>query len=622
MKYTCRKYKYAINKDTEELLDLVIEFGLFRIWDSKSNNSRNGVSVYLDDHEERPSTTKTSLGKLYEEYDRLKTQLEQSKQSYEEKSKSLGIQSTSIDLPPESDTNISSQEGELKDVDVIRIEGLLSRMKKIQELLGKYSSLESDGEIDLKTSYSLLGYYNRDGQNGPEVILLMDSLGNLPTDKWLIVTTFIHEMMHAIFDKSPNTTKKYIPLVEEPLTEYATLDFCMRFVNKYPQFNKLYEYAKRNILSKQFVSGISYYGFGYYLHSYEQYYNIIPKEITDGYRYCDWKTMFSDVIYRIHEVAMISTYESFFEGWSYPFGKEGECMKALFKILAEAKQLNRRFKCKVTPPCYLKDVGNFVFTDNGYSMIFCREKLLNIEVPQGVRTIGESLFEGQTKLCHVILPKSLRFIKDKSFYKCSNLESVIIPEGVRVIRRLAFCKCRKLKCITLPNTLIGIHGSALYGCQSLETLILPDSIYSISSAAFAFCKSLKTAKLPMHLRMLGSFAFKNCTSLESIKIPGTAYIIRESTFEGCTSMKNIEIDDGIVSVEKMAFRGCANLESVKIPRSVEYISNFAFLGCDHLKEIIFSGTKEEWNRLIVDLPIVAIDHTVKCVDGDITVSVD
>lgn len=615
MKYICRKYQYQLNQEAEQLLDLIVNYGKFIITDLQSSNRYwNGVTVYLDDHKERPSKIITTSQKLKEEYDCLKKQLEQTRHLYENRCAVEGLQP--IDIVNHMSENLSKEE-ELVDLDVLKIEGLILRMNNLQRIIEDHSSLKPDEEFELQTFYSLLGYYDRNGQNGPEVVLLMETLGNQPSNKWIIATTFVHEMMHAMFDHSKTADKHYVPMIEEPITEYATLKFCLNFVKEHPNYNQLYEYALRSVLSKQTISGISHYGFGYFLHYYEQYYNQIVRK--EEYRYCEWETMFSDVIYEIHRIPTISTYESFFEGWCYPFSEEGECMKVLYKVLAEAKQLNIRFKHKVIPPCYLKDVGNLVLSDNEKTLAYCRDLDKEVIVPKGIRTIGWGAFHNNMKIRKVTLPNSVRFIKATSFQNCRNLEYINLPEGIRVIHGGAFSTCKKLKSISLPQSMEIIRRGAFSRCPSLETIEIPRSVHSIYSYAFASCSNLKDIKFPKRLSVLGAGAFEGCSSLVSIKIPGTVYYVRESTFDRCERLKNVEIGDGIISIDKNAFANCTQLESIKIPSSVEWIDKFAFLGCDQLKTITFSGSKSKWELLTNTLPIVDGSHTVYCKDGIINV---
>lgn len=611
MKYICRKYQHPLNPEAEQLLDLIVD-NFYIV----SNHYLPKVTVCLDDHKERPSKIITTRLKLKEECDCLKKQLEKTRHLYEERCAVEGKQP--VDIVNQMSENPSKEE-EFVDLDILKIKGLISRINNLQNNIDDHSSFKPDEEFELQTFYSLLGYYDRNGQNGPEVVLLMETLGNQPFNKWIIATTFIHEMMHAMFDHNKTVEKHYSPIIEEPLTEYVTLKFCMNFVKKHPNYNQLYEYAQRSVLSKQTINGISHYGFGYFLHSYEQYYCNILRVKRGEYRYCDWETVFSDAIYLIHRIPTISTYESFFEGWRYPFEKEGECMKELYKVLIEAKQVNVKFKHKVIPPCYLKDVGNLVLSDNDKTLAYCRDLDQEFKVPKGIRTIGKGAFLNNMKMRKVTLPNSVRFINAGSFLNCRNLEYINLPEGIRVIQGGAFGSCKKLKSISLPHTIEIIQRGAFGKCSSLKTIEFPESLHTIWSNAFGHCPSLEGIKLPQRLSVLGSGAFEGCSSLVSIKIPGTVYYVRESTFSGCQQLKDVEIGDGIISIDKNAFANCTLLESIKIPSSVKSIDKFAFYGCDQLKIITFSGTKSKWELLTNTLPIVDVSHTIYCADGQINI---
>lgn len=58
------------------------------------------------------------------------------------------------------------------------------------------------------------------------------------------------------------------------------------------------------------------------------------------------------------------------------------------------------------------------------------------------------------------------------------------------------------------------------------------------------------------------------------------------------------IADGIVTIGKDAFAGCTNLKGIDIASSVKVVEEGAFSGCTALKTIAFSGTAEQWDKII------------------------
>lgn len=43
---------------------------------------------------------------------------------------------------------------------------------------------------------------------------------------------------------------------------------------------------------------------------------------------------------------------------------------------------------------------------------------------------------------------------------------------------------------------------------------------------------------------------------------------------------------------------CENLESIVIPNTIQHIEANAFYGCNSLKQIVFKGTRNQWNQIV------------------------
>lgn len=67
-----------------------------------------------------------------------------------------------------------------------------------------------------------------------------------------------------------------------------------------------------------------------------------------------------------------------------------------------------------------------------------------------LRKIGSQAFY-QTALKELELPDGLREIGDSAFLKCNNLESVKIPESVKRIGKWAFHGCHRLKVVEIAH---------------------------------------------------------------------------------------------------------------------------------------------------------------------------
>ena len=75
-----------------------------------------------------------------------------------------------------------------------------------------------------------------------------------------------------------------------------------------------------------------------------------------------------------------------------------------------------------------------------------------VEIRNGVTTIGRDAFRG-----------------------CGSLESVIIPESVTSIEEFAFRNCKNLTSIVIPDSVTNLASNAFLGCTSLSKIILKSS---------------------------------------------------------------------------------------------------------------------------------------------------
>ena len=96
-------------------------------------------------------------------------------------------------------------------------------------------------EVNAWSDMTLLGRYDRFQK---EIILYPNNMPGQDREKYL-VTTFVHEAMHAYFDRHPRELFPYVATVEEPLAEFGMLLFLKETNNNY------YQWAYDNVVSKE-----------------------------------------------------------------------------------------------------------------------------------------------------------------------------------------------------------------------------------------------------------------------------------------------------------------------------------------------------------------------------------
>ena len=93
-----------------------------------------------------------------------------------------------------------------------------------------------------------------------------------------------------------------------------------------------------------------------------------------------------------------------------------------------------------------------------------------VVIPEGVETIPDYAFYGQTGITSITIPAGVTSIGNSAFDNCKNLTSIVIPAGVTSIGDFAFSSCSGLTSIVIPNSVTRIESWAFVGCYALESV--------------------------------------------------------------------------------------------------------------------------------------------------------
>lgn len=252
------------------------------------------------------------------------------------------------------------------------------------------------------------------------------------------------------------------------------------------------------------------------------------------------------------------------------------------------------------------------------------ENLKKVIIPDGVVSIGSSAFQECRSLENITLPQNLISIEYAAFSTCTSLKNIVIPDSVTSIGAMAFTNCDAITNISIPEGVTTIESGLFEDCSSLEHITMLGQITDIESYAFYHCANLKEIAIPDSVTDIGKRAFDGCSALMEITIPGSVNSIGEYSFFQCTNLTNVVICDGVTKIGPYMLFECSKVESISVPWTVKEIGDAAFSMCDMLTQILYSGTKEEWNAIAKpdDGLGMAAYVVIRCTDGDITEETD
>ena len=247
------------------------------------------------------------------------------------------------------------------------------------------------------------------------------------------------------------------------------------------------------------------------------------------------------------------------------------------------------YGCSGLTSVHISDIGSWCkiefgdLSSNPLSVAKCLylngEEVKDLEIPDGVTTIGNYAFYYCSGLTSVNIGNGVTTIGNNAFQDCSKLTSVNIGKGVTSIGYSAFSGCFRLTSVTIPNSVTTIGNSAFYSCSGLTSVNIGNGVTSIGNDAFSGCSKLTS----VHISDIDSWfgiKFGNNSSNPSI--------YAKCLYMNGEEVKDLVIPDGVTTIGNEAFSGWTGLTSVTIPSSVTSIGYDAFNYCSRLTSVHIS----------------------------------
>ena len=134
--------------------------------------------------------------------------------------------------------------------------------------------------------------------------------------------------------------------------------------------------------------------------------------------------------------------------------------------------------------------------------------------------------------------------------------------------------------------------------SKIENITFPQGLETIEDSAFMY-GSLKEVIIPKNVTYIGYNAFCENTNLIYLNILSSNLEMDNACFSGCESLKEIKISEGLKEIKNGTFSLCSNLEKVELPLSLKTIAIAAFFMCDKLKTVVYNGTKQDREKMVI-----------------------
>ncbi len=184
---------------------------------------------------------------------------------------------------------------------------------------------------------------------------------------------------------------------------------------------------------------------------------------------------------------------------------------------------------------------------------------------------------------------SLNYLAKQIFIQGQIPVDVEIPQGVKSIGDYAFYNCASIETIILPEGLEVIGNSSFEGCKGITQLHLPNSITSIGTSAFKSCSNIADVDLPTNIGSLGEQCFSDCYNLQKIVAHwGNPVIINQNTYANVSNNCFLYIPIGTAT--KYANAGWTSIPNVKETGILSvHVNSGGYISCN---ETQVCGRKE------------------------------
>lgn len=208
-------------------------------------------------------------------------------------------------------------------------------------------------------------------------------------------------------------------------------------------------------------------------------------------------------------------------------------------------------------PTTLKTLGDTVF-DGGYSGV-------NIHISDvaaylaidcaGIYSIPTrldgNLYEGETKITNLVVPGSVINFSGKNLLNCKSIISVTFSEGCKTIGQNSFEGCSNLTEISIPSTMTSFGYNAFSG-------------YSFTKVTISDIESWCNISFGSNYILKGASLYIKSSLVSKLTIPSTLTIIPSYAFYGCESLTELDIPTTVTTFNSNSFTGCNNLAKVNI----------------------------------------------------------
>ncbi len=232
--------------------------------------------------------------------------------------------------------------------------------------------------------------------------------------------------------------------------------------------------------------------------------------------------------------------------------------------------------------------GNmYNFTDNTVPWAGYAADIKEVNIFEGVTSIGEYAFNTAVNLKKIGIPATMKTIGQHAFWGCDNLETVNYYSTNDDWLELDIRNDNSP--LDLAERNYYLRGKC--GDSADYILDLQTGTLGIDGRGEMYDYDDESNRSPFFLN----------EDIISVIIAGSITTIGNFAFDYCTNLESVEIPNSVTTIGVSAFDSCYNLKTVTMGIGVKTISDFAFNFCPKIETLNYAGTKEDWKKITIGI---------------------
>lgn len=211
--------------------------------------------------------------------------------------------------------------------------------------------------------------------------------------------------------------------------------------------------------------------------------------------------------------------------------------------------------------------GDCVTSINNYFMFSSNPNLATLNLGNGVKTLGYSVFNYCTAIKDLVIPASVIAFEGSPFDGCTGLETVTFADSEAPLEIASIQFEDQVKEFYIGRNIVNVGGSGHLGAFNMEKVTFGGYATDIEDQMFGGRKNLKEVDFG-NIKHIGSGSFYQCESLESVILPDVCETVEEGAFGSCTSLSHISLSPAMTVLKCDALGGCTSLNELEIPANI------------------------------------------------------